>query len=360
MEECKDTISMLDLMIRPAFAVKEGKICQVNAAAKSCLFLEGTEITQLLATGKEEYPAFQEGCLYLTLRLGESTFGASVTKLDGYDIFVLEQDEDHSELQAMALAAQELRNPLSNVMTVANRLYPVTGKDSDPALQEQVARINRGLYQMLRIIGNMSDAYRYCQESAPQMETRNICSLVDEIFQSCDPLIRQAQITFEHAVPQEQIFCLVDTEKLERAINNMLSNAIKFAAKGAHISATLTRKGHMLYLTVQDNGTGIAQNIRGNVYSRYLRQPGIEDGRYGIGLGLVLIRAAASAHGGTVLMENPKDHGSRITMTIAIHQRNDSNVRAPLYRIDYAGEKNHHLIELSETLPLSAYQKDME
>jgi len=358
MDDLNTTIGMLDLLVSPAFAVKDGKICRMNSAAKSCLISEEAEITPLLATGKEEYPAFQDGCLYLTLRLGDSALGASVTKVDGYDIFVIEQDEDKSELQAMALAAQELRGPLSNVMTIANRLYPVTGTDSDPDLQEQVARINRGLYQMLRIIGNMSDAYRYCQDSAARKETQNICSLVSELFQACEPLIRQAQITVDISVPTEQIFCLVDTEKLERAINNMLSNAIKFASKGAHICASLVKKGHMLYLTVQDNGTGIAQDIRKNVYSRYLRPPGIEDGRYGIGLGMVLIRAAAFAHGGTVLIENPKDRGAKITMTMAIAQKNDSSVRSPLYRIDYAGEKNHPLIELSETLPLSAYQKE--
>lgn len=358
MEEFKNTLGMLDLILRPAFAVKDGKVFQANAAAKSCLITEGAEITPLLITGKEEYPTFREGCLYLSLGLGERTVGASVTKLDGYDIFVVDQDDQKSELQAMALAAQELRSPLANVMVIADRLYPINGKDSDPALQEQVARINRGLYQMLRIIGNMSDAYRYCQESMAQMETRNISSLVKEIFQNCEPLINQAEIALNFSVPEENIFCLVDSEKLERAINNMLSNAVKFAAKGAHINASLVRKGGMLYLTVQDSGTGIAQNIQGNVYSRYLRQPGIEDGRYGIGLGMVLIRSAASTHGGTVLIENPKDGGTRITMTLQIRQKTDSTVCVPLYKIDYAGEKNHTLIELSDSLPLSAYQKD--
>ena len=358
MEELNDTIGVLELLLSPAFAVRDGKVCHMNAAAKSCLFPEDTQILPLLATGKEEYSALADGCLYLKLRLGEGIVGASVTRMNGYDVFVVEQDEEKSELQAMALAAQELRSPLSNVMTIANRLYPVAGKDGDPALQEQVARINRGLYQMLRIIGNMSDAYRYCQESTPQKETQNICSLVNEIFQTSVPLLRQAQITLYVDIPQEQIFCLVDAEKLERAINNMLSNAIKFASKGAHIRASLVRKGRLLYLTVQDNGTGIAQNIRGNVYARYLRQPGIEDGRYGIGLGMVLIRAAAFAHGGTVLIENPADQGTRITMTMEITQKTDTIVRAPLYRIDYAGEQNHQLIELSETLPLSAYRKE--
>lgn len=356
MEELKDIIGMLDLMIRPAFAVKDGKVVGINAAAAGCLITEQTNIEELLATGNEEYKAFQGGCLYLMLHLGKSTVGASVTRQQGYDIFVLDQDEVQAELQAMALAAQELRTPLSNVMAVANQLYPVLGKDNDPAPQTQAARINRGLYQMMRIIGNMSDAYRYCQETVPQLETRNICALVKEIFGACEPLIQQAQIKLNYSVPEEAIFCLVDEEKLERAINNMLSNAIKFAGAGTEIQASLVQKGYLLYLTISDGGTGVAQNVRSNVYSRYLRQPGIEDGRYGIGLGMVLIRAAAAAHGGTVLIENPQNAGTRITMTLAIKQ-NTGAVRAPLYRIDYAGEQDHSLIELSETLPLSVYQK---
>lgn len=356
MEDRKDTIGMLDLMTCPAFAVKDGKIIQCNAAAAGCLIETEAEISPLLATGREEYNQFQEGCLYLQLRLGNGSVGASVTKIDGYDIFVLEQDESHSELQAMALAAQELRTPLSNVMAVANRLYPVSGKDDDPALQEQAARINRGLYQLLRIIGNMSDAYRYCLETAPQMEIRNISALVKEIFEASEPLIQQAQIALHYSVPDEAIFSLVDAEKLERAIHNMLSNAIKFAGKDAKIHASLVRKADLLYLTIYDSGSGIIPEIRRNVYSRFLRQPGIEDGRYGIGLGMVLIRAAAAVHGGTVLIENPKDAGTRITMTLQIQQSNGA-VRAPLYRIDYAGEQNHSLIELSETLPLTVYQK---
>lgn len=355
MEELKDTFGMLDLLTRPAFAVCNGKVVRVNAAARACLIEEGSQVDALLATGEEEYRDFRDGCLYLLLKLGNNTSGASVTKLNEHDIFVLEQDETQAELQAMALAAQELRTPLANVMTIANRLYPISGKD-DPAMQEQAARINRGLYQLLRIVGNMSDAYRYFLETVPQMEMRNICSLCKEIFEASQVLISQAEVTLRYSVPEEAVFCLVDEEKLERAIHNMFSNAIKFAGKGTEIRASLVKKGHLLYLTVSDEGAGIAQDIRSNVYSRHLRQPGIEDGRYGIGLGMVLIRAAATAHGGTVLIENPKDQGTRITMTLAANQ-NNGTFRAPLYKIDYAGEQDHSLVELSDSLPLSAYQK---
>ncbi|MBE6976663.1 MAG: HAMP domain-containing histidine kinase [Ruminococcaceae bacterium] len=358
MEESKNTVGMLDLLPQPAFSVKDGMITQINAAGKSCLIPEGQAISELLHSGKTEYAAFQDGCLFLTLCIDGQIRNATVSRVDHADIFVLEQDNTQAELQAIALAAQELRHPLANVMTIADRLFPIAGKDDDAALQEQVARINRGLFQMLRIIGNMSDAYRYSQDTVPHPEIRDISALVREIFDSAAPMIQQTGIELEYSVPDESIFCLVDAEKLERAINNLLSNALKFSKKGGLIYARLVKKAQMLYLTVEDTGSGIPSEVQGNLYFRYLRQPGIEDGRYGIGLGMVLIRAAATAHGGTVLMQQLPEAGTRITLTIPIRQNTGATVRSPLYRIDYAGELDHKLIELSESLPLDPFYSE--
>ena len=111
----------------------------------------------------------------------------------------------------------------------------------------------------------------------------------------------------------------------------------------------------MLYLTVQDSGNGIAQELRSNVHSRFRRQPGLEDTRFGIGLGMVMIRSAASAHGGTVLIDHPDGCGTRLTMSMAIRQDTDSVVRASTLQVDYAGERDHTLIELSDILPSFLY-----
>ena len=96
--------------------------------------------------------------------------------------------------------------------------------------------------------------------------------------------------------------------------------------------------------------------MRGTVYSRYRRQPGMEDNRFGIGLGMVLIRSTATAHGGTVLIDHPSEGGVRLTMTLAIKQNLDSAVRASIMQVDYAGERDHSLIELSDVLPSSLYE----
>jgi len=357
MEDNKDRIAMLDLLVQPAFCVNHGIISKVNDAARRRMIEPGTPINDILATGTREYAEFEDGCLYLSITAAGSTSGASVTRMEEGDIFVLDHADDQSELQAMALAAQQLRQPLANVMSVADNLFPVSGTDDDPHLLDQVARINRGLYQLQRIICNMSDAYRYCQEQSPRMEIRNVCSLLEELFSGLAPLVKQADIDLRFSLPNEDIFCLVDEEKLERAVNNMISNAMKFASRDSVIYAQLTRRENMLYLTVQDCGNGIPQSLKSNLHSRYLREPGIEDSRHGIGLGMVIIQSAAAAHQGTVLIQHPKDAGTRITMTMPIHQSSEGIVQSAVLRVDYAGEQDHRLLELSDTLPSSAYRK---
>lgn len=356
MERKESNPGMLDLMIQPAFAVENGIIEKVNEAGKKYFLESGMQIADLLITGKTEYREMEDGCLYLTLSVAGIPCGASVRKINGIDVFTLEQDADQAELQAMALAAQELRMPLANVMTLADRLFPVTEEADDPAVKEQVAQINRGLFQMLRIISNMSDAYRYDQQTESKMAVANITAFVEEIFQHSTELLRYGgqELIFESNA--QTVFGLIDREKLERAIHNIISNAVKFSARGSKIHARLSRRSNMLYLTIQDGGKGIFPEVRGNIHARFRRQPGLEDSRFGIGLGMVMIRAAAAAHGGTVLISHPEDGGTKLTMSIAINQDTEPMVRSYDLRVDYAGERDHTLIELADVLPSSAYE----
>lgn len=354
MEYTEEKFAMLHQIPSPAFFVRHGIITEANVAAQQHQICTGSAVSELLATGREEYPQFSGGCLYLALQLCGVVFSASVNRIGDSDLFIVEQDADQAELQSMALAAQALRAPLSNVMTVADQLFPVTGLEAGQ--QEQIARINRGLYQMLRIVCNMSDAYRYGSNNALQAEIRDISALLREQFASIQPLLEHGGITLHYTIPNEAIYTLVDEEKLERAVSNILSNAMKFTPKGGTIEATLSRKGKMLYLTVLDSGSGIPAALGQNVFHRHLRQPGIEDGRFGIGLGMVMIRSAAIAHGGTVLTQQTEGRGLRLTMTLPIRQTLDPMVRSPIVTADYAGERDHRLLELSDCLPAELYR----
>lgn len=356
MDQEMNALGMLDLMVRPGFCVKDGKIVKCNPDAESLLFRPGMDINPLLATGQTEYPEYSGGTLYLTLEISGARWGASVTRLGDVDVFLLEESADHAELQAMALAARELREPLAGIMTTADRLFPMEALEDDPKLREQAARLNRGLYQMLRIIGNMTDADDYAAGRNAQMDVLEIRGFFEDILRKNMALMEHTGLTLRFENLERSLYTLADKEKLERAVLNMLSNAMKFTPPGGTIDVRLTHRGRQLYLTVQDSGEGIPENIRGSVHRRYLRHAGYETGPFGIGLGMVLIRSAAAIHGGTVLIDHPEGAGTRITMTMEIRQDSSGNVRSPRLRIDYAGERDHSLVELSEILPHTFYE----
>lgn len=356
MEERNDVLGMLDMMLRPGFCVKDHTIVKVNQAAQSLFLAPGYEIVPLLQTGVEEYESFTQGVLHLTLNLAGEDIGASVTRLEDLDVFLLEQEADDRELKAMALAAKELREPLSSVMITAERLFPLTALQDDPQTRNQVARLNRGLYQMLRVLGNMSDAGR--MPEADRQELRELSGLFREIFEKAQAVLVHTGLELRYQGLAGPVHGLANVQQLERAVLNILSNAIKFTPPGGTIDVTLTRRGRFLRLSVQDSGSGISENVRGNLFSRYLRQPAIEDSRFGLGLGLVLIRSAAACHGGAVLIDQPDGVGTRVTMTLDLERRSDAALRSQIFTVDYAGERDHWLVELADSLPVEQYEVD--
>lgn len=357
MDEQKDNLSMQELIGYPLFCVKENIIVSVNQLAQEFLLSPGMELEPLLLTGAEEYRDFAGDCLFLTLSLGGYSIGASVKRMPKMDVFILEPESNTPEFRALALAARELREPLANVMITAETLLASSSLQDDPQRKEQAAKLNRGFLQMLRLIGNMSDANRYTATS--RQELVNISGELEELFEKAQTMVAHTGIHLTYTGLRESVFSMADKEQLERAVLNVLSNALKVTPKGGTIEASLTRKGRMLRLSITDSGSGIAEGIRVNLFHQYLRQPTLGESHSGIGLGMVLVRSAAANHGGAVLIDHPEGKGTRITMTMAIRSNPENLLRSPLIRVDYAGGHDHMLLELSDCLPASLYETEL-
>lgn len=349
MEEQVHIHDLLELVPQPGFCVLDGRICQVNQAAQTLLLSPGQEIAPLLKTGSEEYAAFSAGQLHLVLEIAGRIRDATVTRMNDRDLFVLEAEEQQDEFRAMGLVSMELRSPLMNVISNVQQLM-----DKMEA-SETSAKLNRGLAQLLRLTSNLSDVGRY-QESS-RMETRDICTLLEELLEKSYALMAGSKVHLSWELPAAAIPCLIDSEQLERALWNLISNAAKFLPAEGAIHVKLTRHGQRLHLSVADNGSGIAEQVRNTVFQRYLRQPGIEDSRFGLGLGMVIVRTVATNHGGTVLIEQNGTSGTRVTMTMAIRQSTDNILHTPIFRPDYSGGWDHGLLELSDCLPAECYKE---
>ena len=345
MEQENIVSSLLELVERPALCVCNGTIVQVNQSAHQKMINVGMPISDLLAEDDTAYAGFQGGTLTLSLVLSGVPCKAQVSRIGDNDIFVLETDDP--ELRAIALAAQHLRNPLNSVITVSELI----SCDND----KYMSQLQRGLHRLHRIVCNMSDSYRYQQDSAARMETTDIVSVIDESMEAIRTHLESCNIQVQYAGLGRSVYGLADREMLERAVYNLISNAVKFMAEDGILSVKLTQNANLLSFAVQASGVPSNPN---SIFKRYQRQPGVEDSRHGIGLGMPLVRAVAAAHGGTVLIDHPDEETTRITMTISVTTSTEnivrSSVRLPVS--NYAGDRDRGLLELSEILPADAYQ----
>jgi len=343
----------LELMDRPAFCVKGGVVVAANSASENYMIRVGMDVGELVAEHRQAYEEFESGCLYLSICTGDISVNASVTRTTECDIFLITQDAEDSELQALSLAAQQLRIPLSNVMTVADQLLSQL-HDTGSNTAQQAGQLNHNLFQLLRIIGNMSDAGSYQSLKSVGMETVDLTSVVDEIMEKVQAISENIGIHIAYAGIPRSIFGLANPEKLERAIYNLMSNALKFSTTGSTIDVKLTNNENTLSLTVCNTHSQVYDDH--SFWNRYRRKPSIEDSRYGLGLGMTLVSNVATAHGGTVLVDHPSETQTRVTMTISIVKENSDIVRSNILRMgDYAGGRDKGLLEFSEILSWDAY-----
>lgn len=348
MEQKNINNPLLQLLNRPAFLVKDGIILQANELAQQRFIHTGSPISEYLTQDLEAYNQFTDGCLFLSVSIMDLPCSAAVTKMEGYDLFLLDNLADNTR-QALALAAQQLREPLNVIFSVAEELNN----------RKASSQINHGLNQMHRIICNMADISRYDARMMLQLAPTDVTSVFAESVEKARTLVKTAGIKLDYTALPQLVISMADREMLERAVYNLVSNAVKFSNKGDTISAKLERKGKMMHFTLQDNGEGIPPEIMDTIFFRYLREPGIEDSRHGLGLGLALVCSIAACHNGTVLITQPETGGTRITMTMAISPCADQELHAPvrLPISNYAGGHDLGLLELSEVLPYSAYKQ---
>ena len=211
----QDRQSLLEMIDRPAFTVCDGIITNCNQTAKNRLISPGKPIAEFVPEGCEAYKNYTGGILYLTLQIGWIRCGATVVRQEGQDIFLMDRDADQAQLQAMSLAAQQLRIPLSNVMTLADCLFPELKDDKQ---KEQAAQMRKALFQLLRLISNMADAERYTGLNEPAYENTELCSFLREIFEKASASFKLITFKTSGITPRPACFAALSAICCQRSI----------------------------------------------------------------------------------------------------------------------------------------------
>lgn len=341
----QNNLIALDNLICPAFTVKDGIIDNINEAAARRGIVTGTEVLSLIQNGADEYTAYTEGVLCLSLQVSGNRYTASVRYLNDQQVFYLESDYEDPELRAFALAAQELRAPLTNALAQAEQIAPNS------------AKLNKSLYQLLRAVSNMSDAAMYTNPNFANMQLQDAGWLFQEILEKAENFVEKSGRKLAFKLPAKELRCYMDKEKIERAVLNLISNAIKFSPIDDTVDICIECRNNRLYFKIKNQTSHAAPYTAGAFFNRYIREPGIEDPKNGIGLGMSIVRSVALMHNGSLLLEE-KNNTVHVTMTIDATIPKNLPLRSPIILpVDYAGGYDHTILEMADILSDSFFHE---
>lgn len=216
-------------------------------------------------------------------------------------------------LETVALISHDLRGPLEAIVFSAKVLRRSLEQHGLADEIRTVDRVAANAERMNSMIAELLEAAR--PEAGSVSKPRVPCDLGELVVSVVERLddASQARIAVDAEVPP---YALVgDPERLERAIANLLTNALKYSADERKVRVLLTRGESEVAVEVIDRGIGIAKENLPRLFDRFFRVA-TEKRDGGLGLGLYIARLAAEAHGGRIVCTSEVGRGSSFRMIL--------------------------------------------
>lgn len=209
--------------------------------------------------------------------------------------------------QFTANAAHELRTPLA-LMQVQLDLYHSNshpGNDADTVqMIKMVTEQNDRLNKMVKTLLDMSELQTVGRDDEIVLD-----ALVDEVLEDLEPLAEGKNIRL---IGKCKDVTMVGSDILiYRLVYNLVENAIKYNHSGGQVTVTADRKEKHVYLSVEDTGTGIPEELKERVFEPFFR---VDKSRSrelgGVGLGLALVREIVRVHDGSITVKSNPSGGT--------------------------------------------------
>ncbi len=222
---------------------------------------------------------------------------------------MLERLSDAFEIQRQftANAAHELRTPLALMQVQLDLYHSNSHPDNDADTVQMIKMVteqNDRLNKMVKTLLDMSELQTVGRDDEIILD-----ALVDEVLEDLEPLAEGKNIRL---IGKCNDVTMVGSDILiYRLVYNLVENAIKYNHSGGQVTVTADRKEKHVYLSVEDTGTGIPEELKERVFEPFFR---VDKSRSrelgGVGLGLALVREIVRVHDGSITVKSNPSGGT--------------------------------------------------
>ena len=213
--------------------------------------------------------------------------------------------------------SHELRTPLTLIIAPLEYLLK---KEENPDTRKQLKTIDRNAHNLLSLVNQLLDFRRIEMKGETlALETFNLKDMLSRIYESFLPMSEEKNIRFDFHCHPETFLVTADSPKIEKVVNNLLSNAFKFTPQGGHVTLKAYPEPsdgrEMAVIQVEDDGIGIPAEEQTHIFERF-HQASSHKGNTGSGIGLNVAKEYVQMHHGKINVSSSPGKGSRFTVRI--------------------------------------------
>ncbi|MBW8876260.1 MAG: response regulator [Acidobacteria bacterium] len=226
---------------------------------------------------------------------------------------------DQLKSQFFANISHELRTPLTLTLGPLQDVLDGRFGPLPDGLAEQVEMARRNAQRLLGLVDQLLDVARL---DAGRLRLRlrhgDLAAAVRQRVESFLPLAERRGIELSLAAPSEPVKVWFDEVQIEKVLDNLLGNALKFTPREGQVHVAVTAAPESrIAVSVCDDGPGIPADQLERVFERFYQVEATARRRWpGAGIGLALARQLVEMHGGTITAESAEGKGACFTLTL--------------------------------------------
>jgi len=214
----------------------------------------------------------------------------------------------------VATVTHELRTPLTSILGYTEMLADGDGGELSALQRRGVTAILRNAHRLHDTIADLLLLDRVNSTIGDAVPV-DLAAVAATLHAEFEPVARGREVALTGGT--EQVWVAGDARQLERALRNLLDNAMKFTGAGGTVDYRVHAKGDAAVLTVTDTGIGIPGADLPGLFTPFHRAANAMDRAVqGSGLGLAIVRTIVTEHGGSVAAESELGRGSTLTVTL--------------------------------------------